>query len=129
VTKKNKESTRTYNISSKYKVMSITECIKGTHYMKKLQLELKTMQTKKKAIQEELELIQEQAMQMIVQLEEENKNMTQAQTKCVALIQEEIITQSMEALTGKVTQVQERGRELTHKFHNLVEAIQGACTA
>jgi hypothetical protein len=39
---------------------------------------------------------------MIMQLEEENKNMTQAQTKGTTLIQEEITTQSVEAIIGKV---------------------------
>jgi hypothetical protein len=52
---------------------------------------------------------------MIAQLEEENKNMAQAQTESATLIQEEITTQSVEALTGKVTQVKERGRELARQ--------------
>jgi hypothetical protein len=47
--------------------------------MKTLQTELKTMQTKKQERQVELEPLQEQATQMIVQLEEEKKSMAQAQ--------------------------------------------------
>jgi hypothetical protein len=52
--------------------------MKGTQDMKKLQSELKFAHTKKKARQAELEPIQEKATQMILQLEEEKKNMTQA---------------------------------------------------
>ena len=55
--------------------------------------------------------------------------MAHAQIKCVAMIQEEITTQALEALAEKALQVQERGRELTDKFHNLVEASVGACNA
>jgi hypothetical protein len=41
--------------------MSIIECLKGTQDMKKLQIELKTTQTKKQERQDELEPLQEQA--------------------------------------------------------------------
>jgi len=66
--------------------MSITECMEGTQDMKKLQSKLKIVQTNKKERQAELEPLQEQAAQMIVVLEEENKSMAQAQTEGATLI-------------------------------------------
>jgi hypothetical protein len=65
---------------------------------------------------------------MIMQLEEENKNMAQAQIEGATLIQEEITEKTVESLTRKVTQVNARGREVVDKFHSLAEAIQGAHT-
>jgi hypothetical protein len=61
-------------------------------------------------------------------LEEEKKNMAQAQIEGTTLIQEEITTQSMESLTRKSTQVKERGRELVDKFHSLKTTIEGVHT-
>jgi hypothetical protein len=75
-----------------------------------------------------MEPLQEKAVQMITQLEEEKKNMAQAQTECATMIQEEITVQALEALTEKVMQVQERGRELADKFHSLAEVVEGAHT-
>jgi hypothetical protein len=49
-------------------------------------------------------------------------------TWCVAMIQEEITKQALEALTKKATQVQARGRELVDKFQSLAEAVEGART-
>jgi hypothetical protein len=54
--------------------------------------------------------------------------MAQAHTESATMIHEEITTQSVEALTGKVVQVQARGRELADKFHSLAEVVQGAHT-
>jgi hypothetical protein len=101
-------------LKKRKKAMSITEHMKGTQDMKKLQSELKTAQTKKQARQAELEPLQEKATQMITQLEEEKKNMAQAQTEGATLIQEEITTQSVEALTGKVHAGQGK-RKGTHR--------------
>jgi hypothetical protein len=50
--------------------MSITERLKDTQDMKKLQTDFKTVQTKKQERQAELEPIREQVMQMIAKLEE-----------------------------------------------------------
>jgi hypothetical protein len=61
--------------------MSITERLKGTQEMKTLQTELKTMQTQKQERQVELEPLQEQATQMIVQLEEEKTSRAHAQKR------------------------------------------------
>jgi hypothetical protein len=52
-----------------------------------------------------MEPIQEQALQLITQLEEEKRNMAHKQIKCVAMIQEEITTQALEALAEKALQV------------------------
>jgi hypothetical protein len=71
----------------------------------------------------------ESNMEMIAQLEEEKKNMVQTQEKCVVIIQEEVTTQALEALTEKSTQVQAKGRELAHKFHSLAEVVEGAHNA
>jgi hypothetical protein len=54
--------------------------------------------------------------------------MTQAQTKGIVLIQEEITTQSMEVLTGKAMQIKAKGRELADKFHSLETIVEGART-
>jgi Tfp pilus assembly protein PilN len=62
---------------------------------------------------------------MITQLEEEKKNMAQTQAECTTMIQEEITTQALEALTEKVAQVQARERELADKFHSLAEVVEG----
>jgi hypothetical protein len=53
--------------------------------------------------QAQMEPLQDQATQMIMQLEEEKKNMVQAQGECATMIQEEITMQALEALTEKVT--------------------------
>jgi hypothetical protein len=74
-------NTSIQELKKRQKTMSITECLKGTQDMKKLQTELKTTQTKKQERQDELEPLQEQATQMIVQLEEEKKSMAHAQTE------------------------------------------------
>jgi hypothetical protein len=48
-----------------------------------------------------MEPLQEKAVEMIMQLEEEKKNMAQAQTECTTMIWEEITTQALEALIEK----------------------------
>jgi uncharacterized protein YfcZ (UPF0381/DUF406 family) len=65
-------------------------------------------------------------MDMITQLKEEKRNMVQTQAKCATIIQEEVTAQALEALTEKAVQVQAKGREITHKFHSLTEAVEGA---
>jgi hypothetical protein len=42
------------------------------------------------------------------------------------MIQEEITSQSVDALKSKAVQVKARGRKITDKFHSLEEAVQGA---
>jgi hypothetical protein len=96
--------------------------------LKKLQAELKAMQMQKQERQVEVEPLQEQAAQMITQLEEEKKSMAQAHIESATLIHEDITAQSVEALTGKVMQVKMRGRELAEKFQILETTIEGACT-
>jgi hypothetical protein len=82
--------------------MSITERLKGTQDMKKLQAELKVAETQKHEIQVQMEPLQDQAMHMITQLEEEKSNMVQAQIECVVMIQEDITMQALEVFTEKV---------------------------
>jgi hypothetical protein len=108
--------------------MSITECLKGTQEMKTLQTELKTAQINKQARQAQLEPLQEQATQIIVELEEEKTRMVQAHSESATLLQEQITTQMVEVLTDKVAQVKEKGKELAEKFHSLEKVVQGACT-
>lgn len=76
-----------------------------------------------------MEPLQEQAAEIIAQLEKEKKNMAQTQTVCTVIIQEEVTAQALEALTEKAAQIQAKGRELTHKFHSLAEVVEGACNA
>jgi hypothetical protein len=64
-------------LKQRQKTMSITECLKGTQDMKKLQTELKAVQMQKQERQVELEPLQEQATQMIAQLEEEKTSRAQ----------------------------------------------------
>jgi len=93
--------------------------------MKKLQSELKTAQTKKQEGQAELETLQEQATQMIVQLEEKKTSRVQTQANIATLRQEEITVQTIEALIGKDAQIRERGKELKDKFHSIEKVVQG----
>jgi chromosome segregation ATPase len=116
-------------LKNRQKMMSITERLKGNQDMKKLQADLNATQRQKHERQEEVEPLQEKVVQLIVQLEEEKRNMEQAQTEGTTLIQEEITMQSVEALTGRVMQVQARGRELADKFHSLAEVVQGVHNA
>jgi cell shape-determining protein MreC len=81
--------------------MSITDRFKGTQEMKTPQTNLKTTQTMKQERQVELEPLEEQAAHMISQLEEEKKIMAHAQTDTATLMQEEIASQSVEALTDE----------------------------
>jgi hypothetical protein len=108
--------------------MSITKRLKGTQKMKTLQTNLKTMQTNKQERQTQLEPLQEQATQMISQLEEEKMSMAQAQSEGTTLLQEEIITQTFEALTNKAAQMRVKGKELEEKFHSLEKVVHGAST-
>jgi hypothetical protein len=62
-------------------------------------------------------------------LEEEKKNMAQTQAECTTIVQEEVTTQNLEALTEKAAQVQTRGRGLADKFHSLAEVVKGAHSA
>jgi hypothetical protein len=62
-------------------------------------------------------------------LDEEKRNMEHAHTEVTTLIQEEITMQSVEALTGRTTQVQEKGREIDDKFRKLIEVVQGVHNA
>jgi hypothetical protein len=57
--------------------MHITECLKGVQDMKKLQAEIIAAQTQKKEQQAQMEPLQELAVEVIVQAEEEKKNMAQ----------------------------------------------------
>jgi hypothetical protein len=58
-------------------MMKMTEHLKGMQYMKKLQAELIAAQTHKKDRQAQMEPLQELAVEVIVQAEEEKKNMAQ----------------------------------------------------
>jgi hypothetical protein len=108
--------------------MSITERLKGTQEMKTLQTELKTMQTNKQERQTQLEPLQEQATQMIVQLEEEKMSMAHAQSEGNITTGRDNNMQTVEALTDKAAQMREKGKELAEKFHSLEKVVQGACT-
>jgi hypothetical protein len=108
--------------------MSITKHLKGTQEMKTLQTELKTTQMNKQERQAQLEPLQEQATQMIVQLEEEKTSMAHAHSESTTLLQEHITMQIVEALTDKAAQVKEKGKELAEKFHSLEKVVQGAHT-
>jgi hypothetical protein len=57
--------------------------LKGMQDMKKLQAELKVVQMQKQERQAQMEPLQEKAAEIIVQLEEEKKNMVQAQKQSV----------------------------------------------
>jgi hypothetical protein len=94
-TKKRKGSVHTIQeLKNRQKTMSITERLKGNQDLKKLQADLKAAQMQKQERQVEVEPLQEKAVQMIVQLEEEKRNMVQgAQTESTTLIQEEITMQ------------------------------------
>jgi folylpolyglutamate synthase/dihydropteroate synthase len=71
-------------------MMNITEHLKGVQDMKKLQAELIVAQTQKKDRQAQMEPLQELAVEVIVQEEEEKKNMVQTQAECAEMINEEI---------------------------------------
>jgi hypothetical protein len=101
------------------KTMIIIKRLKGTQEMKNLQIELKTMETKKQERQVELEPLQEKEAQMIAQLEDEKKIVPQEQTEGATLMQEKVTVQSVEALTGKAMQIREKGKELEETFHSL----------
>jgi hypothetical protein len=58
-------------------------------------------------------------------LEEGKKRMAHAHTESIALLQEQITTQMVKALTNKVVQVKEKGKELVEKFHSLEKDVQG----
>jgi hypothetical protein len=49
---------------------------------------------------------------MIVQLEEEKTSRAQAQEKSASLMQEEITSHTIEALTSRAAQMREKGKEL-----------------
>jgi hypothetical protein len=108
--------------------MRITKSLKGTQEMKTLQTKLKTSQTNKQEREAQLEPLQEQVALMIVNLEEEKKSMAQAHSEGTTLLQEEITTQIVEALTDKVVQVKEKRKELVERFHSLEKVVQGART-
>jgi hypothetical protein len=75
-----------------------------------------------------LEPLEEQETQMIMKLEEENKSMSQTHSEGLIVLQEEITSQTVEALTEKSTQMREKGKELAEKFHILEKVVQGVCT-
>jgi hypothetical protein len=52
--------------------------------------------------------------------------MVQTQEECAKMIQEEITTQVLDALTEKAMQAQIQGRELADKFHTLAGVVEGA---
>jgi hypothetical protein len=76
-----------------------------------------------------MEPLQDQATQLIAQLEEEKKNMAKTHAECTTMVQEEITMQNLEALTEKAAQVQIRGRELADKFQSLAEIVKRARSA
>jgi hypothetical protein len=53
-----------------------------------------------------MEPLQDQAVEMIAELEEEKKNMEQTQAECTSTVKKEFIAQNLEALTENVAQVQ-----------------------
>jgi predicted nucleic acid-binding Zn-ribbon protein len=57
--------------------MSITECIKGTQDMKKLQEEITIAQTEKKKHQAQMEPFQERVEEVLAQAEEAKTHITQ----------------------------------------------------
>jgi hypothetical protein len=69
--------------------------------MKKPQANLNATQKHKYERHAEVDPLQDQVVQLIVKLEEEKRNMEQAQIEGAPLIQEEIIAQPVEALTGR----------------------------
>jgi septal ring factor EnvC (AmiA/AmiB activator) len=77
-------STTMQELKNRHKTMSIIERLKGNQDLKKLQADLKSMQKKKQERQVEIEPLQEKVAQIIMQLEEEKKNMAQAQMECAS---------------------------------------------
>jgi hypothetical protein len=92
------------DLKQRQKMMKITEHLKGVQDMKKLQAELVVAQTQKKDRQAQMEPLQELAVEVIAQEEEEKKNMAQTQAECTEMIREEITTQVLDALKEKTMQ-------------------------
>jgi hypothetical protein len=73
-----------------------------------------------------MEPLQELAAEVIVQEEEEKKNMEQTQAECAEMINEDITVQVLDALREKTVQAQTKARELTEKFHTLAGVVEEA---
>ena len=104
--------------------MSITERVKGTQDMKKLQEQLIILQTQKKERQAQMELLQKQAAEVIAQVEDSKKNMAQNQTECAGMINDEITVQVLEALKEKTAQAQTQETNLMKKFQAIAREIE-----
>jgi predicted RNase H-like nuclease (RuvC/YqgF family) len=73
-----------------------------------------------------LEPLQEQATQIIVELEEEKTRMAQVHAESAESLKEHITMQMVEELTEKVVQAKAKWEELEGKFHDLEKVVQGA---
>jgi hypothetical protein len=81
--------------------MPITERIKGTQEMKKLQAELTTTQTQKQERQAQMEPLQERVAEVLAQAEEAKAHIAQTQEECMELISDEIAVQIVDTLKEK----------------------------
>jgi hypothetical protein len=74
--------------------------------MKKLQAYLIIVQTHKHEWQVEMEPLKEWVVEVLAQVEEANKHISQTQVKCMELISDKIAVQIVDTLKEKTAQVQ-----------------------
>jgi hypothetical protein len=112
-------------LKQRQKTIPITERIKGTQDMKRLQAELITAQTQKQERQAQMEPLQERVAEVLAQAEEAKAHIAQTQAECVELISDEIAVQIVDTLKEKTVQAQTQATELKEKFQAITKEIEG----
>jgi DNA repair exonuclease SbcCD ATPase subunit len=113
-------------LKQRQKTMPVTERVKGTQEMKKLQAELTTTQTQKHERQTQMEPLQERVAEVLAQAEEAKTQIAQTQAECRELVSDEVTAQVVDTIKEKTVQAQTQATELKEKFQTITKEIEEA---
>jgi chromosome segregation ATPase len=119
-------NTAIQELKQKQKTIPITERVKGTQDMKRLQAELITAQTQKQERQAQMEPLQERVAEVLAQAEEAKTQIAQTQEECAGLISDEVAVQVVDTIKEKTAQAQTQAAELKEKFQTITKEIEEA---
>jgi hypothetical protein len=106
------------------KTMDISLRMKASQELKKLEVEVKTVQEKKQARQAQLEPFQQKAEGMIYELQTYKGIWKQELIESKEVMTYHIIVQGVETLARKSAEAKEKVKGLVKKFHTLEVALQ-----
>jgi hypothetical protein len=96
-----KLNTAVQDLNQRHKAMPISKRMKDVQEMNNLQVELKTIQEERHTRQTQLEILQEQAEKMIIELETKKGKLEKVHSESIEVLKEHVTMQVVETLTEK----------------------------